>query len=113
MNEYTLTPLLEDYSDSPEILQEILRIFLDETPGRLEALRNGVQEDDRETVAKTAHSLANTTGTVRGETAMQQARDAEYAARHGSAEEMAEAVNALLEEVEQMLSVMRDYLNGQ
>jgi hypothetical protein len=56
--------------------------------------------------------LANTTGTVRGENALSIARNAEYAARHQSEEEMRDAVHVLLEEVEHMLSVMRDYLNA-
>jgi len=112
VNEYTLEPLLEDYSDSPDILRQILGIFLEETPQRLDALRSALQSGDRETIAKTAHSLANTTGTVRGENALSIARNAEYAARHESEEEMRDAVHVLLEEVEHMLSVMRDYLNA-
>lgn len=41
----------------PDIVAELIEIFLDDCPGRLEAIRAGVEQNDAAAVAASAHAL--------------------------------------------------------
>ncbi len=69
------------YGDSPEVMREILRLYCDEAPRKLSAIEDGLARSDAEVVAKAAHSLANTSGTLQSKPAVRAARALEAAAR--------------------------------
>ena len=48
----------------PDVLQEILNLFLDEVPKKIGALRTAVASGDATTVQRTAHSLKGSSGNI-------------------------------------------------
>jgi HPt (histidine-containing phosphotransfer) domain-containing protein len=84
---FDLNSFMAAYGDSPEIMREILRLYRDEAPARLSSIDEGIEEGDYGRVAKAAHSLANTSGTLQSKQAVQAARALENAAREAKPDE--------------------------
>jgi HPt (histidine-containing phosphotransfer) domain-containing protein len=94
------------YRDSPEILQEIVSIYLDEAPERIAAISDGLESGDLDPVIQAAHSLVNTSGTLGNDRAVQVARALEAAGRNGDhvqartvAAELEELIQGMLDEL--------------
>lgn len=104
---FDVSALEQEYADAPDILTEIFTIFAEETPERLEMLRSGIRESDAARVKKAAHSLANTSGTLRAERALWLARSTEAAAREEDTAAMTEHAERLIEEASQILEQIR------
>ena len=101
--EYNLQALVDAYSDSLDILEEILSIFSEETPERLEALERAAEAKDFESVHRIAHGLANTTGTLKADHALLTAREIERLARAEQDEGLRELVETLSRQTREML----------
>ncbi|NBF39926.1 MAG: hypothetical protein GVY14_05870 [Spirochaetes bacterium] len=104
---FDLAVLEAEYADAPDILEEIFSIFLEETPQRLQMLRDGIADGDAVAVKKAAHSLANTSGTLMAQRALTLARSTESAARDENFDEMRNRAELLRDEVEQILEQIR------
>lgn len=104
---FDLAALQAEHSDAPEILEEIFSIFLEESPQRLQMFREGIAEGDAAAVKKAAHSLANTSGTLMAQRALELARSTESAARDEDIDEMRGRAELLMGEVEQILEQIR------
>jgi HPt (histidine-containing phosphotransfer) domain-containing protein len=100
---FDISEIEAEYADSPDILDEIFVIFESETPDRLERLSSGAETGDAAVVQKAAHSLANTSGTLRAERALTLARATEASARAGDIPTMRERAQLLGEEVREIL----------
>ena len=48
----------------PDVLQEVLQMFLDEVPPRMDRLRNAVTAGNIQEVYRTAHSLKGSAGNI-------------------------------------------------
>jgi HPt (histidine-containing phosphotransfer) domain-containing protein len=94
----------------PDVLREVLQLFQEDVPGRLERLRQAVDEGDLVKAERAAHSIKGSAGNI-GATALHDAcRDVENAARakneertrlgmdvlNGEASRVAAAVTSLL-----------------
>lgn len=101
--------LEEEYDDAPEILEEIVDIFLDETPGRLEAMREGLEHQDMSKVAHAAHKLANTSGTLKAHTALSAARELEHHARAKRRDEAETAGRVLQKEMGHVIETLEQW----
>ncbi len=82
----SLQQFVETHGDSPAVMYEILRLYAAEAPQRLAsidaALPGSRRADcDYAAVAKAAHSLANTCGTLQCTAAVEEARALESAAK--------------------------------
>lgn len=104
---FDLAALESEFADAPDILEQILSIFLEETPQRLQMLREGIAEGDAAAVRKASHSLANTSGTLMAQRALTLARTTEAAARKEDLDEMRAQAELLMGEVEQILEQIR------
>lgn len=102
-SEYNLQALVDAYSDSLDILEEILSIFSEETPQRIESLEKAAEEKDFESVHRIAHGLANTTGTLKADHALSTAREIEKLAREERDEGLRELVEKLSRQTNQVL----------
>ncbi len=94
---YDPSEFLQLYGDDPDLKAEILQVLTSETPGKLERLRRAIAGEEGEEIARAAHSLANTAGTMRSEQLLATCRELEAVARAGEtgkARELAEAVQA-------------------
>ena len=60
----TLDSLREQLSGQEEVLQRVMRIYLDELPGRLADIRAGVDSGDAQAMRDAAHSLRGSSATL-------------------------------------------------
>ncbi len=106
-----LHPFIETHRDNPPVMHEILRLFAVEAPQRLVSIEAALPDErtgcDFAAVAKAAHSLANTCGTLQCSAAVEEARALESAAREERstpclvhARRLVPVVTALAEEVQ-------------
>ncbi|MFP4384130.1 MAG: Hpt domain-containing protein [Spirochaetia bacterium] len=86
MDRESIMLFVNNYDGPREILAEILSIFIQETPERLEIIETASREQNYEAVAKTAHSLANSAGTLDLTSTLENCRNLEAAARNGEGE---------------------------
>ncbi len=107
-SEYDFHALVDAYRDSLDILDEILSIFLEETPQRIESLKAAAEAKDFESVHRIAHGLANTTGTLKADHALKTAREIERLAR----EERDEGMMALVERQESEVGEVIEQIEG-
>ncbi len=111
-SDYDFTMLADSYSDSLDVLDEITAIFLEETPDRVDNLKQAASKGDFETVQRVAHGLANTTGTLRADAALRKAREIEALARQQSRDGLGDRIAELEEVIEEILRQVREYKNG-
>jgi len=102
--------LEESCRESPSLMREIFCIYLEEAPERLRALRAGLGGSDYPAVARAAHSLANTSGTLNSEPAVAAARLLEEAARREDPAACREAAERLIPTVESILTGIGELL---
>ncbi len=100
------------YESSPELLEEIFDIFTEDAPERLAALRQAATGADYAQARRAAHSLANTTGTLQCESALEAARHAEAAARSADAAALVDATAELSCAVDAMLAAIEAHRNA-
>jgi len=106
---YDLDELLDLYRDSLDVLNEILAIFREETPGKIDNLEWAVREEQWSLVAQIAHSLANTTGTLRAERGLQLSRETERASRAEDGARVHEVAALLISELGHIVEVVAAY----
>lgn len=83
-----------------KLLAQMIRLFLDNAPTRMEQIRNGVATDDVGEAEKGAHSLKSSAANVGAQTIRSLAADMEHAA---AAKDLA-AVSAKLPDLEAAFS---------
>ncbi len=105
---YSLDAFADTYAEHPEILAEVLNIFLSETPEKLASLHAAIEEKDLPAAVRVAHSLANTTGTLKADRALRAARAVESAARAGDVEAARAATDGLSSELDRVIEVIRE-----
>ncbi|TVR51927.1 MAG: Hpt domain-containing protein [Spirochaetaceae bacterium] len=105
---YSLDAFADTYAEHPEILAEVLNIFLAETPEKLASLHKAIGEKDLPAAVRVAHSLANTTGTLKANRALRAARAVESVARAGDVEAARVATDDLSSELNRVIEVIRE-----
>lgn len=100
------------YHDSPEIMHEILRLYREEAPVRVAAIRRGIEQADFAEIGKASHSLANTSGTLQSDEAVAYARRLETAAREEDLERCRQEADNLISVVESMVEQIEAAFSG-
>jgi HPt (histidine-containing phosphotransfer) domain-containing protein len=103
---FTLQELEALYAGDEEGLTEILSLFVQDAPERLDALRSGLESGDIPRAAESAHGIANLLGAVRNHSGVEAARETERSLNvqnlseaRGSAARCEKAVEAVLERI--------------
>jgi HPt (histidine-containing phosphotransfer) domain-containing protein len=82
--------LLARVGGSPEVLREVARIFLEDTPIRMSAIRDAIKRRDGTELAKAAHALGGSAGMLGAIEISEEARRIEALGRSGSVVEVSE-----------------------
>lgn len=85
-----LEEALEQMGDDPELLQEIVDIFMEGTPDLLESTGQAIAAGDVDQVRMLAHSMKGSASNICAVTFVETARKLEYLAHDGSLEGAAE-----------------------
>ncbi len=88
-----------------EFLAELIDLFLDDTPGQLEALRKAVRAGDAESAASAAHRLKGSSGNLGAESLSALCLHVEKSSR-GQQEELPKLVEQVDEEFNQVREIL-------
>lgn len=106
---YNIDDFIEVYAGDNEIIREIIDIFLEEAPQRLHSLQQADASGVYEGVDRVAHSLANTSGTLRAEETLDLSRAVEGAVRSGNQGEVASLLPQLIESLSGVIAAVDSY----
>ena len=87
--------LLEYLDNDPQLLKEVVGIFLADCPGRIAELRTAVTAHDSNQIARGSHALLGSLATFGAKRAVEAARELESIGRQGEMEGVDEAFCAL------------------
>jgi HPt (histidine-containing phosphotransfer) domain-containing protein len=79
----------------PDVLKEVLELFLEDVPGRIERLRAGWQGGDAVAVQRAAHSLKGSAGNIGATGLLEVCRQLDELGRSGDLSNAAPLVSAL------------------
>jgi two-component system sensor histidine kinase/response regulator len=91
--------LLETLDNDPQLLQEIIGIFLADCPGKLADLQAAVTACNPGQIANSSHALRGSVATFGAQKAVDAAQKLESMGRHGHLEGAAEAFSVLEREL--------------
>lgn len=109
---YDLEAFRSAYRENREIMREIMRLYRDEAPQRLDTIRQGLASDSFDEIASAAHSLANTSGTLQCPDAVAAAHALEEAARRADADACGSELERLERFVGEVVGQIGDALAG-
>jgi len=94
--------------DNKELFDEIVGLFLEDSPSHIEKIKNGLAQGDADAVRHSAHTLKGMVGIFAAERTMQAAEKLEYLAGTGG-EEMTAALAELEIALSELENALRDY----
>jgi HPt (histidine-containing phosphotransfer) domain-containing protein len=104
-----LATVLARFGDDVALLSELARIFVEETPLRLEAVREGVRVNDASAVRAAAHGLKGVLYALGASEAAANAEEIERHARDGRLDRAKILVLALGENVDDLIATVRTW----
>jgi two-component system sensor histidine kinase/response regulator len=102
------TALLETLDNDPQLLREVIGIFLADCPGKLAELRVAVTAGNPDQIANSAHSLRGSVATLGAQKAVEVAQKLESMGRQGQLEGAAEAFSILEREMALVTSALAE-----
>lgn len=82
----------------PDVLGEVLRLFLEEVPKKLRALQEAIEAGDAARVARAAHSLKGSSGNIGASSMLDVCRRIDDLAKAGDLEQVKPLVAQLTDE---------------
>lgn len=95
-----------------KLLADLVDIYLEHTPGRLEALDTGLNVGDLEEVERAAHSIRSSSVSLGARWVAEEAALVEALARRGAREELARKAVGLEEAIASLMGYLRSELKG-
>ncbi len=100
--------LLERVDGDEDLLREVAAIFLEDTPGILDAMKKGIEAGMPDAVARAAHTLKGSSANLAAGRLRHQAYQLETQAKTGDLT----GARALYQAVEAEFSALKDQLTG-
>jgi HPt (histidine-containing phosphotransfer) domain-containing protein len=89
--------------------KKMIPMFIEETPLKMEALRQALDRADVEMAAKAAHGLVGTAGVMKATRTAEYARSLESAARNKDIAKARRVFRELDEEIREVLAILSKY----
>jgi HPt (histidine-containing phosphotransfer) domain-containing protein len=102
------TALLETLDNDPQLLREVIGIFLADCPGKLAELRAAITAGDPERIANSSHSLRGSVATFGAQKAVEVAQKLESMGRQGQLQGATEAFSVLEREMALVTSALAE-----
>jgi HPt (histidine-containing phosphotransfer) domain-containing protein len=102
------TALLETLDHDPQLLREVIGIFLADCPGKLAELRAAITAGDPERIANSSHSLRGSVATFGVQKAVEVAQKLESMGRQRQLQGAAEAFSVLEREMALVTSALAE-----
>ncbi len=103
---------MEATCDDPELLREIVGIFLEDLPRMVSELRNAVATRDKETLRRAAHTLKGSVSVLGGSALAAAAKDLEARARASDLDAWRGGLARVEEEAKRLVPVLKELLAG-
>jgi HPt (histidine-containing phosphotransfer) domain-containing protein len=100
------TAVLDRFENDKELLREVVALFLDDCPRRLDELRAAVLRGDRAAVEQVAHSIKGSVANFAAATAVTAAQRLEMIGRDGDMTTAGAACSALEQEVNRLSAAL-------
>lgn len=100
--------LLARLDDDTELLAELVDLFLEDLPARMQGMREALAEDDVERLHELAHALKGSVGNLAATRAMAAATTLNKLARAGEREGLKEAVDRFEADLQQLEPALRE-----
>ena len=97
--------------EAPEVIRELLTMFLQQTPSQVETIQSAFQTGDLATVRRVAHTLKSSSGSVGAYALAELCRQVEDLAAHGQGAALSPLVPQLVEIATMTTQVLREYLD--
>ena len=107
------TTLLENFGHNRTLLAEVIAVFLEEAPRRLDALRTAAGERNAAVVTSAAHAIKGSVGLFSTGAAYEAARTLEAAAREGNLTDVESRCAHLASEVSKVMADLEKLLKVQ
>ncbi len=104
--------LLERLEEDQELVEFMVKTFLQEVPGKWEALRKVVEKKDWGRAERLAHNLKGSAATVGAEALRGAAQDLEEALREGSHGESAALLDVLENQISRLMRTLKEFLEA-
>jgi len=104
--------LLEELDGDWEFLEESIEMLIEDAPGLLADIKNGLTVNNTETIWQNAHTLKSMVGNFSAKRAVEAAYQVESLGRKGEVTEMNAAISHLDSEVDQLISVLTELLKN-
>jgi two-component system, sensor histidine kinase and response regulator len=99
--------LLKRLSGDEDLLADVIKMFVEDCPQRLEAIRGGVEQGDAAQIRSAAHALRGAAGNLSAGAVCAAARALETAAAEGRLDAVAELWRRLTGEADRLLALLR------
>ena len=87
--------LVERFGGQPDLVRELIRLYLDTTPGYIKNIDPGISGGDREQVAQAAHSLKGSSAEIGAEQLAQFCHQLHMAVMNGESDSLAQLAKAV------------------
>jgi HPt (histidine-containing phosphotransfer) domain-containing protein len=109
LNDARLEALVDELGDA-DVVREAVQTFLDELPGRLEAIRAALDDDELELARERAHALGSPAAMLGATSVRYATKELEHAVRTGSDADMDELYGTIESTAALTAEALRDYL---
>jgi len=104
--------LLKRVDGDMELLQDLVDVFLEELPQRLEALRAALDQDDLEGLHEKAHSIKGSVSNFAAAAAFEAASQVNDLARSGTRDGLKQAIDVLEQEMSRLQPALREIVES-
>ncbi|NUQ00220.1 MAG: response regulator [Armatimonadetes bacterium] len=101
---------LQRFDSDPELVAELVDLFLTETPGMLDELRQGIAGRDMKAVERIGHTIKGAVGNFAAQPAFEAAHRIERMGRAGELDDIETALTALLDELERLEPALQELI---
>ena len=99
--------LIERLGGDPELLKDVIRLFLEDCPLRLAAIKQAVDQEDAELIRTTAHALKGAAGTLAARGVFEAAQTLERLGTEARLEPVHAAWRTLAKEAAELMDTFR------
>ena len=104
--------LLKRVDGDMELLQDLVDVFLEDLPQRLEGLRAALDQDDLEGVHEKAHSIKGSVSNFAAAAAFEAASQVNDLARSGTRNGLKQAIDVLEQEMTRLQPALREIVES-
>lgn len=101
---------LQSLANDEELARELLEAFMEDSPARLDSLRQSLENDDAEGASKFAHSLKGMCGVVRAKSLVDTALSMENSSKQGQLDKTREQFAGFEDNLQIVHKEIREFL---